>query len=280
MEDRLGPHLVEEVVDRLADVAHVELGPGRDVLLVAVDERVDDGDLVAACDERIDDVRADEAGSSGHDRPHGRILLATVGWSRCSSRSRAWTARGSRRRRSSCGAARGGRGRGRLHARARRDRARREDPRPRSSRRPRDPVGGGAPLRGRASTARRGSDPSRARARRGRRLRPLRRLVRRLPGRRARARARAGARPQPRRRRAASCPTAPSCSSSTRAGSRLASAASTIGSSGRRATSARAPPRATASSRSASPSGSSCSTRHGRADELAEEVYGALRVRT
>ncbi len=38
MENGLGPHLVEEVLDRLADVAHVELGPVGDVVLRAVDE--------------------------------------------------------------------------------------------------------------------------------------------------------------------------------------------------------------------------------------------------
>ena len=85
VEDRLGSHRREEVVERLADVAHVELRSGRDVLLAAVDERVDDGDLDATRDERVDDVRADEAGASGHDRPHGRILSRTaVGWGRCS----------------------------------------------------------------------------------------------------------------------------------------------------------------------------------------------------
>ena len=76
VEDDLRTNGVEKVVERLADVADVQLGAGVDVLLRAADERVDDGDLVAARDERVDDVRADEPGSSGHDRPHGCILRA------------------------------------------------------------------------------------------------------------------------------------------------------------------------------------------------------------
>ena len=80
VEDGLGPNCVEEVVERLADVADVQLGAAAHVLGRAVDERVDDGHLVAARDERVDDVRADEAGSSGHDRPHDRILRTAVGW--------------------------------------------------------------------------------------------------------------------------------------------------------------------------------------------------------
>ena len=67
MEHGLGPNGVEDVVERLADVAHVELGAGCDVLLLAVDERVDHGDLVAPRDERVDDVRADESRASGDD---------------------------------------------------------------------------------------------------------------------------------------------------------------------------------------------------------------------
>jgi len=74
VEDRLRPRLVEDVVEWLADVTDVELGLRRDVLARSADERVDDGDLVPARDERVDDVRADEARASGHHCPHGRIL--------------------------------------------------------------------------------------------------------------------------------------------------------------------------------------------------------------
>ena len=67
MEHGLGPNGVEDVVERLADVAHMELGAGGDVLLLAVDERVDHGDLVAPRDERVDDVRPDKTRASGDD---------------------------------------------------------------------------------------------------------------------------------------------------------------------------------------------------------------------
>ena len=67
MEHGLGPNGVEDVVKRLADVAHVEHGAGGDVLLLAVDERVDHGDLVAPRHERVDDVRADESRAPGDD---------------------------------------------------------------------------------------------------------------------------------------------------------------------------------------------------------------------
>ena len=77
VEDGLGSHGVEQVVERLADVADVQLRAGGDVRFGAVDERVNDRDLVTTRDERIDDVRTDEAGSPGHDRPHGCILRST-----------------------------------------------------------------------------------------------------------------------------------------------------------------------------------------------------------
>ena len=84
MEHGLGPNLVEEVVERVADVADVQDRAATHVLSRAVDERVDDGHLVAARDERVDHVRADEAGSSGHDCPHDRILRTAIGCRRCS----------------------------------------------------------------------------------------------------------------------------------------------------------------------------------------------------
>ena len=177
-------------------------------------------------DERVDDVRADEPGASGDDRPHERILWTAVGWRRCSSRSRVSTARGSRRRPSSC--ARGSRrtGRGRVDARAGRHRARRGRPRPRPARRARRPVGRGAAVRRRARPARRRGDPSRARARRVGDLRPLPRLVGRVPGRRRASSGSSGCSTSISRRSAACCPTGRSCSSSTPARSPRASSAS------------------------------------------------------
>ena len=67
----------------------------------------------------------------------------------------------------------------------------------RAPRLPDHPVGRGRSLRRRARGARRGGDPPGARARRGRPLRPLHRLLARLPGARARARRRARARHEP-----------------------------------------------------------------------------------
>ena len=84
VEDGLRPHGVEHVVERLSDVADVELSTGCDVVLRAVYERIDDGDLGTLCDECVDDMRADEAGSSGDDGPHIRILRTAIGWSACS----------------------------------------------------------------------------------------------------------------------------------------------------------------------------------------------------
>jgi hypothetical protein len=57
---------VADVDDRQADVlVHVRLATLREV--------VDDEHLVLAGDERVGDVRADEAGSACHDRPHGQL---------------------------------------------------------------------------------------------------------------------------------------------------------------------------------------------------------------
>ena len=75
-------------------------------------------------------------------------------------------------------------------------------------------VGRGGALRGGPRPARRRGDPAGPRPRRGRRLRPLHRLLARLPGTRARPRCRARARAQPARHRRACCPTAPSSCSS------------------------------------------------------------------
>jgi hypothetical protein len=58
-------------VERLADVALLERRRRVDVLALPGDEVVDHDDVVAAPDERVDEVRADEPRSPGHDRPHG-----------------------------------------------------------------------------------------------------------------------------------------------------------------------------------------------------------------
>ena len=65
-------------VERLADVVLVQRRRRVQVLAAAGREVVDDVHLVPARDERVDDVRADEARSSGDDRPHGRILARDV----------------------------------------------------------------------------------------------------------------------------------------------------------------------------------------------------------
>ena len=57
-------------VERLADVVLLQPGALVQELAAAGREIVDDGDVVAARDERIDEVRADEPGSSGNDGPH------------------------------------------------------------------------------------------------------------------------------------------------------------------------------------------------------------------
>ena len=73
--------------------------PGGDVLALARREVVDDVHLVAARDERIGDVRADEAGASGDDRPHRpRILGAAMGGSCLRSKGSTAPARGRRPR--------------------------------------------------------------------------------------------------------------------------------------------------------------------------------------
>ena len=57
-------------------VADVPLDEGRrrvDVLALAGREVVDDDHLVTALDEPVDEVRADEPGTTGHDRPHAAV---------------------------------------------------------------------------------------------------------------------------------------------------------------------------------------------------------------
>ena len=70
MEHGLRPELGEQVLERLADVAHPEVGGGGDVLALPLHERVDDDDLVAAREERIHDMGADEPGAACDHRAH------------------------------------------------------------------------------------------------------------------------------------------------------------------------------------------------------------------
>ena len=78
MDDRLGPDLGEEGVERLADVVLVQRRARVQILPPAGGEVVDDVDLVAAREQGIDDVRADEACSSRDDGPHARILVSRM----------------------------------------------------------------------------------------------------------------------------------------------------------------------------------------------------------
>jgi hypothetical protein len=70
VEAELRPSLVEDLLERLADVRDDELGSLGDILAVAGREVVDDPDIVAAGKQYVDYVRADEAGASCDDRPH------------------------------------------------------------------------------------------------------------------------------------------------------------------------------------------------------------------
>ena len=98
---------------------------GFTVLALAGGEVVDDRHLVAARDERVDEVRADEAGASGDDRPHrGRIVGADVRHLRRTRRVREDDAGGAARRVAARAGADGAR-----DARAGRHAARRGDPR-------------------------------------------------------------------------------------------------------------------------------------------------------
>ena len=76
MEDQLGTRGRERLRDRLA-IAHVhdaKVGAGREcmfeVRLLAGREVVDHGHPVAPGDQRVDQVRADEAGASGDEAVH------------------------------------------------------------------------------------------------------------------------------------------------------------------------------------------------------------------
>ena len=165
------------------------------VLALAAREVVEHDDVVAARDqERLCDVRADEPRSSGDENRHARILGA------CSSPSRAWTARARPPRPSSCGRT--------SKSWAAMWSARASPAAPSSGEKVRDLLLGGTQISpwaeaglfaaARAELVVRGDRPG-ARARGRRRLRPLPRLVARVPGDRARPRRRSRARAEHRR---------------------------------------------------------------------------------
>jgi hypothetical protein len=76
VEDRLGPlgrdHAAQ--LGRVADVDHAQpraaLQGTVEVLAAAGREVVDDGDLVTAIEQGVNEVRPDEAGTAGDDRAH------------------------------------------------------------------------------------------------------------------------------------------------------------------------------------------------------------------
>jgi hypothetical protein len=74
VEARVGTEVREDVAERLADVPLHELGASGDVLAQPAREVVDHQDVVAAREQRVGEVRADEARAAGHDRPHAPIL--------------------------------------------------------------------------------------------------------------------------------------------------------------------------------------------------------------
>ena len=69
VEDRLGLDRVEHLVG-LPDVGDVQRRVAGDSLASPLREIVEDVHLVAARKQRVNDVRADEAGAPGHDRSH------------------------------------------------------------------------------------------------------------------------------------------------------------------------------------------------------------------
>ena len=73
MEDDVGVD-----VERLADVVLDEAGAGVEVLAPTRREVVDNRHLVTAGEQCVDDVRADEPGASGDDRPHARNRSARL----------------------------------------------------------------------------------------------------------------------------------------------------------------------------------------------------------
>ena len=72
VEDELGLDGVEDVA-RVADVRDVQPRALGHVVGLARREVVEDVDVVAARDERLRHVRADESRAAGHDRPHRAV---------------------------------------------------------------------------------------------------------------------------------------------------------------------------------------------------------------
>jgi hypothetical protein len=74
VEADLGLGLAESLVEGADEDAPLhEPGGGVDVLAPAAAEVVDDDDVVAAGEQRVDEVRADEAGPAG-DEEHARLV--------------------------------------------------------------------------------------------------------------------------------------------------------------------------------------------------------------
>src|SRR5438105_5052562 len=78
MKADLGPHLVEDAFRVLADVTFVHARTAGEVLALPGREVVQHVHLVASRDQCVDDMRADEARASGHDRPHAPYRTAAV----------------------------------------------------------------------------------------------------------------------------------------------------------------------------------------------------------
>jgi hypothetical protein len=73
VEAELGPRLAEHLGETLSHVALDESHALGQVLALAVGEIVDDRHLVAARQQRLDDMRADEPCAPCDDRPHRLI---------------------------------------------------------------------------------------------------------------------------------------------------------------------------------------------------------------
>ena len=73
VEADLGTHVVEVLVQRLAQVRHHEPRALGHVLALAVREIVEREHLVAAREQRLDDMRADEPRAPCDDRPQGLV---------------------------------------------------------------------------------------------------------------------------------------------------------------------------------------------------------------
>ena len=172
-------------VERLADVVLVHRRGVVEVLAAPGCEVVDDVNLVAALDQRIDDVRADESRSPGDRRSHRRILERQMFVTFEGMDGSGKTTQVERLR-----AALEAEGREVVTARepgqTELGEAIRE---PRPPRRPDDSVGGGASLRRLSRRGGRRGRAAGARARRRRAARPLPRQLDRLSGHRARPRA-------------------------------------------------------------------------------------------